>query len=303
MTISTAGVVTWANPVVGTYPVTVTAKDSKTLLSGQGIYTVAISQVPAPVVNVAAISGSVGKALSFTPSVTGSNPVTLSLSGAPAGMMLSATGVVSWSSPIAGTYKVTVIAKDTRTGLSGQGVFTVAIAAPLPPSVSAGTVNGRPGAALSFIVSAMAPNPVTWSLAGAPSGMTINANGTVSWPAPAVGNYSVTVTAKDTRTGLSGQGIYTVKISVAGPVVTFTPVNGVAGKAVSGTIRISDATSPLVRVSISGVPLGMSFSLSGTNINMTWANPVAGNYSLKLYAVNSNGLSTQVTIPVTIAAK
>jgi hypothetical protein len=36
---------------------------------------------------------------------------------------------------------------------------------------------------------------------------------------------------------------------------------------------------------------------------MTWANPVAGNYSLKLYAVNSNGLSTQVTIPVTIAAK
>ena len=303
MTISTAGVVTWANPVVGTYPVTVTAKDSKTLLSGKGIYTVAISQVPAPVVNAAAISGSVGKPLSFTPSVTGSNPVTLSLSGAPAGMMLSATGVVSWSSPIAGTYKVTVIAKDTRTGLSGQGVFTVAIAAPLPPSVSAGTVNGRPGAALSFIVSAMAPNPVTWSLAGAPSGMTINANGTVSWPAPAVGNYSVTVTAKDTRTGLSGQGIYTVKISVAGPVVTFTPVNGVAGKAVSGTIRISDATSPSVRVSISGVPLGMSFSLSGTNINMTWANPVAGNYSLKLYAVNSNGLSTQVTIPVTIAAK
>jgi PKD repeat protein len=133
--------------------------------------------------------------------------------------------------------------------------------------------------------------------------MTINANGTVSWPAPAVGNYSVTVTAKDTRTGLSGRGTYTVKISVAGPVVTFTPVNGVAGKAVSGTIRISDATSPLVRVSISGVPLGMSFSLSGTNINMTWANPVAGNYSLKLYAVNSNGLSTQVTIPVTIAAK
>jgi hypothetical protein len=81
---------------------------------------VSIEQVPAPVVNAAAISGSVGTPLSFTPSVTASNPVTLSLSGAPAGMMLSATGAVSWSSPVAGTYKVTVLAKDTKTGLSGR---------------------------------------------------------------------------------------------------------------------------------------------------------------------------------------
>jgi subtilase family serine protease len=303
MAISTAGVVTWANPVIGNYPVTVTAKDSKTQLSGQGIYTVSIAQMPAPVVTAAAITGSVGKALSFTPRVTASNPVTLSMSGAPAGMALSATGVVTWSTPVAGTYKVTVLAKDTKTGLSGQGVFTVAIAAPLPPSVSAATVNGRPGTALSFIASAMAPNPVSWSLSGAPAGMTISANGTVSWPAPVVGTYSVTVIAKDTRTGLSGQGLYTVKIAVAGPVITFSPITGVAGKAVSGTIGISDATSPSVRLSISGVPLGMTFALSGSNIIMNWANPVAGSYNLKLYAIDSAGLTAQVTIPVTIAAK
>ena len=303
MAISTAGVVTWTNPVIGTYPVTVTAKDSKTQLSGQGIYTVSIAQMPAPVVTAAAITGSVGKALSFTPRVTASNPVTLSMSGAPAGMALSATGVVTWSTPVAGTYKVTVLAKDTKTGLSGQGIFTVAIAAPLPPSVSAATVNGRPGTALSFIASAMAPNPVSWSLAGAPAGMTISANGTVTWPAPKVGNYSVTVIAKDTRTGLSGQGLYTVKIAVAGPVITFSPITGVAGKAVSGTIGISDATSPSVRLSISGVPLGMTFALSGSNIIMKWANPVAGSYNLKLYAIDSAGLTAQVTIPVTITAK
>jgi hypothetical protein len=303
MAINTAGVVTWANPVIGNYPVTVTAKDSKTQLSGQGIYTVSITQVPAPVVTAAAITGSVGKALSFTPVVTASNPVTLSMTGAPAGMALSANGVVAWPTPVAGTYKVTVLAKDTKTGLSGQGVFTVAIAAPLPPSVSAATVNGRPGTALSFIASAMAPNPVTWSLQGAPSGMTISANGTVTWPAPAVGTYSVKVIAKDTRTGLTGQGVYTVKIAVAGPVITFSPITGVAGKALSATIGVSNTTSPSVRVSISGVPLGMSFSLSGSNIIMTWAKPVTGSYSLKLYAVDSAGLSAQVTIPVTITAK
>jgi hypothetical protein len=133
--------------------------------------------------------------------------------------------------------------------------------------------------------------------------MTISANGTVSWPAPVVGTYSVTVTAKDTRTGLSGQGLYTVKIAVAGPVITFSPITGVAGKAVSATIGISDATSPSVRLSISGVPIGMTFALSGSNIIMNWANPVAGSYKLQLYAIDSAGLSAQVTIPVTIAAK
>jgi hypothetical protein len=36
---------------------------------------------------------------------------------------------------------------------------------------------------------------------------------------------------------------------------------------------------------------------------MTWAKPVTGSYSLKLYAVDSAGLSAQVTIPVKITAK
>jgi hypothetical protein len=47
----------------------------------------------------------------------------------------------------------------------------------------------------------------------------------------------------------------------------------------------------------------MTFALSGSNIIMNWASPVAGSYSLKLYAVDSAGLSAQVTIPVTITAK
>jgi len=54
------------------------------------------------------------------------------------------------------------------------------------------------------------------------------------------------------------------------------------------------------RISISGVPLGMTFSLSGMNVIASWAKPVAGTYSLKAVVTNNNGLSSQATIPVTI---
>ena len=304
MAISTSGVVTWATPVVGSYPVTVIAKDTKTAQTGQGVYTVTVTQQPAPVVNAAAFSGKVGTALSFSVSVTASNPVTYTLTGAPAGMTISTAGVVTWATPVAGTYSVTVIAKDSKTGLSGQGIYTVAIAAPLPPVVTSATINGKPGTALSYAVTVVAANPVTYTLSGAPTGMSISSTGVISWASPVVGSYSVTVVAKDTKTALSGQGVYTVKIATAGPVITASAMTGVLGKALTGTISITDTGAIVwMSVSISGAPLGMSFSMTGLTITAKWPTPAVGTYSLKVTATDSIGLSSQVILPITITAK
>jgi subtilase family serine protease len=303
MNISSAGVVTWAAPVAGTYSVTVTAKDSKTGLSGQGLYTVSIAAPAPPVVSAATVNGMVGMALSFTVSVTAPNAVSYTLTGAPTGMSISNAGVATWAAPVAGTYAVTVTAKDSVTGLSGQGVTTVVIAAQPAPVVASATVTGKPGTALSFTVSFTAPNAVSYTLSGAPAGMSISTAGLVSWANPVLGSYSVTVIAKDSKTGLSGQGVYTVKIATAGPVITAAAMTGVAGKALAGTISISDPGATSLSVSISGVPLGMSFSLSGLNINANWASPVLGSYTLKVSVVDSAGLSAQVNVPITITAK
>ena len=303
MSIGSAGVVTWAAPVAGTYPVTVIAKDGKTGLSGQGVYTVTIAAPAPPVVTPASISGKVGTALSFTVSVTAPNAVTYTLSGAPSGMSISSAGVVTWATPAAGTYAVTVVAKDTVTALSGQGVYTVIIAAQPAPVVASATINGKPGTALSFTVSVTAPNAVTYTLSGAPAGMSISTVGVVSWASPLLGSYTVTVVAKDSKTGLSGQGVYTVKIAAAGPVITASAMTGVVGKPLTGTISISDPGATALSVSISGVPLGMSFSLSGLNITANWASPGLGSYSLKVSVVDSAGLSAQVSVPITITAK
>lgn len=303
MTISTAGVVSWAVPVAGTYSVTITAKDTKTSLSGKGVYTVTIAAPLPPVVGTATISGTVGTALSFSAAATSANPVSYTLSGAPAGMTISTAGVVTWAAPAIGSYAVTVTAKDSKTNLSGKGIYTVVIAAQLPPVVAATTVSGKPALALSFKVSVTAANPVTYTLTGAPIGMSIASTGVVSWANPVLGTYNVTVTAKDNKTGLSGQGVYTIKIASAGPVITATGTKGVAGVPLSGSIGIAAPGATSLSISISGAPLGMGFSLSGTTIKYFWTSPVAGNYILKVSLVDSAGLTAQASVPVTVTAK
>ena len=303
MSIAATGVVSWAAPVAGSYAVTMVARNTVSGLTGQAVYKIVIAPQPAPVVAAGAVAGKVGTALAFNVSVTAPNPVSYTLAGAPAGMSISSAGLVSWAAPLAGTYAVTVTAKDSKTGLSGKGIYTVAIAAPLPPVVTAASVTGKPGVALSFASTVVAPNPVTYTLSGAPAGMAISAAGVVSWAKPVLGTYSVTIIAKDSKTGLSGQAVTTVKIAAAGPTITAAAMKGVAGKAMSGSIVLTAPGATSLRISIDGAPLGMQFSMSGLTITATWPQPVAGSYTLKLVALDNNGLTAQLNVPVTVTAK
>ena len=300
MAVSTTGVVSWATPVAGTYSVTAAVKDTVTGLTGQAVYTVTIAAATAPVITAATINGTVGTALSFTVSATSSNPLTYSLTGAPSGMAISTAGVVSWATPLAGSYPVTVVVKDSKTGLSSQAVYTVVIAVATAPKVSTANISGQVGVALSFTVTATSSNPLTYSLTGAPSGMSISTTGVVSWASPIAGTYSVTVVAKDTKTGLTGQGVYTVTVVASGLTITAPAMTGVAGKAISGSITISAPGATGISLSISNVPLGMTFSMSGLTINCYWASPVTGTYSLAVSVVDSLGRKATATVPVTV---
>ena len=303
MSIAATGVVSWPAPIAGTYAVTMVARDSVSGLSGQAVYAISIAPVAPPVVAAGAITGKVGTALAFNVGVTAANPVSYALSGAPAGMAISSAGLVSWAAPVAGTYAVTVTATDSKTGLSGKGLYTVAIAAPLAPVVTAASISGKPGVALSFAVTAVAPNPLAYSLSGAPAGMAISAAGIVSWANPVAGTYSVTVIARDSKTGLAGQAVATVKIAATGPTISAAAMTGVAGKPMGGSIVLTAPGATSLRVTIVGAPLGMQFSMSGMTISATWPLPLAGSYALTIVAVDNNGLTAQVKVPVTVTAR
>ena len=302
MSISPAGLVTWAAPILGSHAVTVTATDTQTGLAGHGTYTVAITAPKPPVVAAAKVSGTAGTALTFTPGVTDANPYTLTLSGAPSGMTASSQGVLAWSDPTAGTHSITVTAKDAKTGLTGKGVITLVIAAAKPPVVTSAAVTGHAGTGLSYAVAVTHANPVTFTLSGAPSGLSINASGLLSWANPVAGKYAVSVTALDTQTRLSGKGVLTVTIAPSGPVITAAALAGVAGKPLTGTITLSDATSSSLTVSVSNVPAGMTLAVSGAALTLRWASPVTGTYTLGVSAVDGNGQSASLNLRVTISA-
>jgi len=302
MVVSSSGIVNWANPITGSYSVTATAQDSQTGLSGSGVYTVTINKPQPPVVNGTTVKGTAGTPLSLTVSVTATHTLSYALSGAPAGMTVSSAGIVNWASPIVGTYNVTLKATDSTTGLSGSGVYSFTIAAPLPPTVAPGSINGTAGVPLSFDVSVSASNAVSFGLSGAPAGMTIAASGVVSWQTPIAGTYAVTVIATDTRTSLTGKGIYTITIAVAGPVVRVSPMTGVAGTPMSGTITVTDATANGFAITISGFPSGMTFSVNGAVITATWAKPVTGTYIMQIGVRDSNGNTASASVPITVTA-
>jgi len=182
---------------------------------------------------------------------------------------------------------------------------TTATTPVLPPApvVNSQTVSGTAGTALTVTMTSTASNPVSYTMTGAPAGMTISTAGVIGWTAPVAGTYTVTVYAKDTVTALTGQGSVTVTIAApvaTGPKIVFNAVNGTAGTALSGSFQIVDPTSKSFGITITGVPVGMKFVVSGTNVSFTWAAPVKGSYSLNVKVLNTAKLTTTVVIPVTI---
>lgn len=209
---------------------------------------------------------------------------------------------------------------DTPTGLGTPNVSSLVnalsgatILAPVPttpstpattaPVVQSANISGTVGKALSFAISASSTNPVTYTLSAAPAGMVTNTTGAVTWANPVAGTFPVIATAKDSKTGLSGQGVYTVTISKSGLVITAPAASSVAGQVMHGSIAISAPGATYISTSITGAPLGMSFSSSGLVINYSWASPVTGNYSLVVTVSDSTGQTAKATIPITIRAK
>ena len=113
-------------------------------------------------------------------------------------------------------------------------------------------------------------------------------------------SYTVTVTATDSKTGLSGSANVVFNVTANGITINAPAITGSVGKALSGSISITDPGAAWVSVSISGVPLGMSFSMTGLTINSYWGSPVAGTYSLKITVTDSAGKTSTATQTITI---
>jgi hypothetical protein len=146
---STTGLITGTPTTAGSYSVTVTAKDT-TGATGSASFTWTINAATGntiTVTNPGSQTGTVGTAASLQIKATDSasgQTLTYSATGLPTGLSISSTtGLITGTPTTAGSYSVTVTAKDT-TGATGSASFTWTISSS-GSGCTAAQLLGNPG--------------------------------------------------------------------------------------------------------------------------------------------------------------
>jgi len=297
LSVSSAGVLTWAQGVQGSYRFAASATNSygKT---GSGVYTLTvIPQLPPVFTGNTSLSAVAGSAFSANLSVSNPNggSLNLGLAGAPAGMALSASGVLSWLHPVTGIYIFTASASDSY-GYTGTAAYKLAVYG--PPHVPGASYTGNTGSAFSAGAGASDPigSALVYTLAGAPSGLSISSAGVLSWAAPVKGVYAFSLTARNAA-GLSATASYHLTIYGL-PQVSSTGLTAASGTAWSRAVSASDPNGSALTFSMSGAPAGLAISAGGV---LSWSKAVKGSYTLTITARDALGLSGSAKVTLTVS--
>lgn len=202
--------------------------------------------------------------------------------------------VTGWGTPN-GAALLTALVSATTSATSTPA--TVATA----PVVPGGAFSTQTGTAFSASLGVTAPAGVTttYSLSGAPSGLTVGTSGIVSWAAPKAGSYSFTATA--TASGKSATGKYTLTVVAVNhaPTLASSSISVKAGASFSVTLRGSDVDGDAMVYTMTGAPSGMTLTNAGI---LSWSKAVKGTYAVKVTAKDVRGLSSApATITVTVS--
>ena len=218
LAVDPTGTLKWAAPVAGSYAFTATAH---TAVGGSasGNYTLKVIPAKAPVFSSSAtFSGKAGSA--FSGALVASNPnggtLTYTVTGAPAGLVAASNGALGWAAPVAGSYAFTARVTDSYGYTATQAsVLTVAAAAATnhAPTLAAATLSETAGATFAVRLAGKDADgdAMTYSMTGAPSGLTLLSAGILTGSIAAKGTYHLSVTVRDSH-GATGSGVITLII-------------------------------------------------------------------------------------------
>jgi subtilase family serine protease len=257
----------------------------------------------APTVPGGALTGKVGSALSQSLNIGLPSGTTTSfaLSGAPSGTSIDATGALKWAAPVAGSYSFTVTA-TTAAGKSASANYALkVIPGTAPVFTSSSGYTGTAGTAFSATLAATNPNTgtLTYSVTGAPSGLSANAAGAISWASPVAGSYTLTTKVTDSY-GYSATR--NVSLAIGGtstnhaPTVTAATLAVKAGSYFATRVSGKDADGDALTYSMSGAPSGVTLAAGMISGSTT----VKGTYHVTVTARDTHGATGSALFTLTV---
>ena len=249
--------------------------------------------------------------MNFT--VTGSDPdgdvLTYTATGLPPGASMTTAGVISGTLTTAGTYTVTLTAKDpSNTTGSGTFVWTVIVAANRAPTVTISDRTDNKGISMNLQItgSDLDGDTLTYTATGLPPGVTMSSTGKITGTLATAGVYNVTVTVKD-PSNLTGSTTFcwTVKTVNIAPDAKNDALS--TTKNTSKTISVigndTDANGHSLSItSVSTPSKGSVVKYSNGTIKYTPAKNWVGTTSFTYTISDGNGGSDTATVSVTVSS-
>ncbi|STQ98598.1 putative Ig domain-containing protein [Janthinobacterium lividum] len=321
LALSSSGLLSGTPTAAGSFTVTVQAADAH-LFTGTQSYTLVVSSATVSLTPATLSNPTAEAAYSATLSATGGTaPYTFSVSSGtlPAGLSLNgATGVLSGTTNVAGSFPFSIKVTDSSTGVgapfSASNSYTLAVAAPVLTLTPASLAPIRAGDAYSQTFTAaggIAPYAYSVSGGALPTGLVLNAaTGIVSGTPTVAGSYNFTLQAKDAHQFTVQQAL-TLQVNQAPPPVPNETATTSANQEVSLTIASTDG-SPITDVTIVTPPQhgrvtvvtsGAAGGGSGRSFKVTYVpnanyfGPDAFSYT----ATGPGGTSAPATVSVTVA--
>jgi hypothetical protein len=276
LTLTAAGVLSGTPTTAGTSMFTVQVADSSsTQQTATLAATLVINPAPLAITSTSPLpTGTVGTAYSETLAATGGTTPygwTVTKGTLPAGLTLSAAGVLSGTPTAAGTSTFTVQVADSSSTKQTATLAATLVINPVPLAIT--TTSPLPGGTLGtpYVTTFAATGgttPYKWSVtSGAPpAGLTLASSGQLSGTPTAGGPSSFTVQVSDSATTpQTVSAPFTLTISVGTLAVTTTSLpSGNVGTAYSAQLAATGGAPPYTwSVTAGALPTGLTLSAAG----------------------------------------
>ncbi|WP_430391814.1 putative Ig domain-containing protein [Dyella sp. 20L07] len=304
LTLDTNGLLSGTPKVAGSFNATVTATDSKGFTGNQA-YTLVVSAPTIVLTPTSLPAGQVAAVYSQQLSASGglgSYTYTVSAGALPAGLSLSANGLLAGTPTEAGSFNLTIAAKDTG-GFIGTQAYTLTLNQPVPVVVN-DTTSTAANAAVTIPVTTNDTGPITSiTVAHAPIHGTATISGLNVVYTPAT-NYYGSDNFTYTATGPGGTSTpATVTITVtplAVPVAQPLTATILAGKAVTLHGAQGATGGPFTALTVATPPSTGTLDITGTDMVYTPAADASGAVSFDYTLSNAFGISAPAHVTITV---